>query len=66
MSHKIKQSLIAAVIFFSVAAARADVFTFHVTSETSATLESLGTKFVIGCVVLALGIIGAAVILRKK
>ena len=66
MNLKLKHSLIATLIFGFAAAAHADMVTFHVTAETQATLESLGTKFVIGCVALALGIVGAAIVSRKK
>ena len=49
-----------------VSITRADLITYDITNSISRTAADLGTKFVIGCVVLALGIVIGAVILRKK
>jgi hypothetical protein len=64
MNHQAKRSLIAALIFASVSFARADIVTFD--SSVVTTLQTLGTDFIIGCTVLAVGIIVAVVISRKK
>ena len=66
MTYRFRHLLMAALIALSVATVRADLVTYHITAETSRTLESLGTKFITGCVVLALGIVAAAFISRKK
>jgi hypothetical protein len=52
------------MLFGSVA--RADLVTYNFTEVTSQTLRSLGTSFVSGCALLALGIVIAAFVSRKK
>ena len=64
MNHQAKRSLIAALVFASASFARADLVTFD--SSVVTTLHTLGTDFIIGCTVLAVGIIVAGVISRKK
>ena len=49
-----------------VSTAHAEMITHQLANETSETLESLGRKFIIGCAVLALGMIGSAFVSRKK
>jgi len=66
MSHRFKQLLIAAFIALFGSVARADMITYNLTEVTSQALRSLGTSFVVGCALLALGIVIAAVISRKK
>jgi hypothetical protein len=66
MRYHFRHLLTAALILFSISMVRADTVTYHLTTETSQTLESLGTKFIAGCVVLALGIVSAAFVSRKK
>ena len=66
MSYRFKHPLIAAFVTLSGSVARADMITYNFTEVTSQTLRSLGTSFVVGCAVLALGIVIAAVISRKK
>jgi len=66
MSHRFKHVLTAASITFFGSVARADMITYNFTEVTSQTLRSLGTSFVVGCALLALGIVIAAVISRKK
>ena len=58
--------LIAGFLALSGPAARADLVTYNITEVTSQTLRSLGTSFVVGCSVLALGLVIAAVIWKKK
>lgn len=66
MSHRFKHFLTAAFITLFGSVARADMITHIFTEGTSQTLRSLGTSFVAGCALLALGIVIAAVISRKK
>ena len=66
MNYKSKHLLSAAFILVSAWTARADMVTYHVSPETSNTLENLGTKFLAGCTVLALGIVLAAFVSRRK
>ena len=66
MNHRIKHCLAVAFMMISVSLARADLITFEITASTSRALADLGTKVVISCVVLALGIVIAAVVSRKK
>jgi len=66
MSHRFKHLLTAAFITHFGSVARADMVTYNFTEVTSQTLRSLGTSFVVGCALLALGIVIAAVISRKK
>ncbi len=60
--------LVAALVFGGAALANAEInhYTYDMTRTTADTLESLGSKFVFGCVVLAVAIVAAAVIARKK
>lgn len=66
--HSMRQSyrnlLVPALLIVFTTVARADVISL--TKSASDALENLGTKFVIGCALLALGMIGAAIALRKK
>jgi hypothetical protein len=66
MSHRFKHLLTAAFVTFFGSVARADMNTYNLTEGASQTLRSLGTSFVVGCALLALGIVIAAVISRKK
>jgi hypothetical protein len=68
MNHRVKHILIAAIVLVTASIAHADLitYTYDMSSTTANTLESLGRKFVIGCTVLALGIVAATVISRKK
>ena len=67
MSHQSKQFLItAALIVASASIARAD-FVIHDLGSTAAnTLTALGTDFVVGCAILAAGIVAAVFISKKK
>jgi hypothetical protein len=44
----------------------ADVITLHITNETAKTLTGMGASFVYGCVALALGVVIAFLIQRRK
>lgn len=59
-------TLATAMIPISIGTAHADIVAYHLTAETSRTVESLGTKFIIGCTVLAVGIMAAAFIARPR
>ena len=63
-----KYFLPAAMIMLSASAAQADshVHTYVFTESVAQTLRSIGISFVAGCTVFALGIVAAAVVLKKK
>ena len=66
MNHRFKYLLTAAFIALLSSAARAEMTTFNLTDVTSQTVRGLGTSFVIGCGLLALGLVLAAFISKKK
>lgn len=68
MSHRVRHILIAAIVLVTDSTAQAELinYNYDISSTTANTLESLGTKFVVGCTVLALAIIAAPIISRKK
>ena len=55
-------------LLLSISAARAEVntTTYHLTDTTAQTLRSLGNSFVLGCTLLAIGLVAAAVVLKRK
>jgi hypothetical protein len=65
MKHQTKQTLsIGAVIFASASFARADQIDFS--GDAQHMLHALGIYFVLGCTVLAAGMVVAVVLWRKK
>jgi hypothetical protein len=63
--QQLKYATITPLLFlFCTSIARADFVDFS--NSTSRTLGELGSKFVIGCALLAAGMVGAAFLLRKK
>jgi hypothetical protein len=64
MKYRLRHLLIVGVIFFAAFRARAELVDFDY--DARSTLEHLGTKFIVGCAVIALGIVTAAIISRKK
>lgn len=66
MNHRVTRFLSGALILATAPAAHAELVTYDITQNTASTLESLGTKFVIGCTVLALGIAAAAFFSRRN
>ena len=61
--HLYRHLLVPALLIICTTIARADVI--DLTPSASDALANLGTKFVIGCAFLALGMVGAAAALRE-
>ena len=68
MKNRTHPLLHAAILLLSLSAARAEVntTTYHLTETTAQTLRSLGNSFVLGCTLLAIGLVAAAVVLKRK
>lgn len=66
MNRITKSSLILAASLAATSMASADLMVYEFGARTAQTLDSLGTKFVVGCVVLALGMVAAAALCKKK
>ncbi len=67
MSHQTKRLLIAVgVVGFSTAVARAEIITYDISGTVANTLVRLGTQFVWGCAILAVGIVAAVIISKRK
>jgi hypothetical protein len=58
--------LAAALVVLFAVAAQADIITYEITQHTATTLKSLGNKFFLGCLVIAVAIVATAVIKRKN
>ena len=65
---KLKSTLIpiALLILASTAFVRADVFIHDMGSTAANTLTTLGIDFIIGCAILAAGVVAAVFISKKK
>jgi hypothetical protein len=66
MARRVPHLLSVAIVFGMTTVARAELVTYDVTQDTAGTLESLGTKFVLGCAIIALGIVIAAFFVSRK
>ena len=68
MINPSKRSLLAAaVVLASVSVTRAaDIVVYDLGDRTQETLRTLGMDFVLGCTVLAAGMIGATILFKKK
>ena len=68
MINPSKRSLLAAaVVLASVSVTRAaDIVVYDLGDRTQETLRTLGMDFVLGCTVLAAGMIGASILFKKK
>ena len=58
--------IIGALAIASTSVARADLIIYDMSGSVQSTLRALGTDFVIGCAVLAAGIVAAVIISKKK
>lgn len=59
-----KHWLIVAALLISVASARAEIV--YLGGDTLKVVENLGTKFIYGCALVALGVVCAALVLKKR
>lgn len=66
MNHQFKKLLVAALVFISASFARAEVVTYDLGVSAERTLQTLGTDFVIGCIALAVGMVIAVLISKRK
>ena len=66
MKHQSKLIPIAALILASTVFARANLITYDLSSYAANTLAALGTDFIIGCGILAAGVVAAVFISKKK
>lgn len=66
MRYRFGPILMTATAPLFISTAHADIVTYHLTAETLRTLDSLGAKFITVCVVLAMGMVAAAFVARKK
>lgn len=66
MNKTVKQLVVATVLLLFAFAARANFMELQVVSDTRRTLEGLGNKFIVGCAVLAVGMVVAAFVRRKR
>ena len=66
MKHKSKPLLITSLILASVSFARADIVIHDLGSTAANTLTALGTDFIIGCAILAAGVVSVVFISKKK
>jgi hypothetical protein len=66
MKHQSKLIPIAALILASTAFARADLIIHDMGSTAANTLATLGTDFIIGCAIVAAGVVAAVIISKKK
>lgn len=66
MNRLAKSTLILSILLASASLAYADLIVYDLGSAAARTLKGLGTNFVIGCVVLALGMVVAALICKRK
>ena len=68
MINPSKRSLLAAAVMLaSVSVTRAaDIVVYDLGDRTQETLRTLGMDFVLGCTVLAAGMIGATILFKKK
>lgn len=66
MKHQSNLIPIAAFILVSAASAHADLVIYDVTDRAASTLNALGIDFIIGCVILAGGVVAAVYVSKKK
>lgn len=68
MNYPSKRSLLAAALALaSVSVTRAaDIVVYDLGDRTQETLRTLGMDFVLGCTILAAGVIAATVLFKKK
>ncbi|MES2465821.1 MAG: hypothetical protein V4675_00855 [Verrucomicrobiota bacterium] len=68
MNYPSKRSLLAtALVLASASVTRAaDMVVYDLGDRAHGTLRSLGTDFVLGCTILAAGVIGATVLFKRK
>lgn len=61
-----KYPFLAAILMSTTSLAHADLIVYELGSTASRTLSDLGNSFVVGCIVVAVGLIISAVIAKKK
>ncbi|MGJ8651299.1 MAG: hypothetical protein ACSHX4_13145 [Opitutaceae bacterium] len=61
-----KYPVIAALLLSTTSFAHADLIVYELGSTASKTLSGLGTSFVVGCSVVAVGLVVAAFLAKKK
>jgi len=66
MKYKSKLIPIALLILVSTSFVRADLVIHDMGSTAANTLTTLGTDFIIGCAILAAGVVAAVFISKKK
>ena len=68
MNYPSKRSLLAAaLVLASVSITRAaDIVVYDLGDRAHETLRTLGMDFVLGCTILAAGVIGATILYKKK
>ena len=66
MQTRSKRIVIAALMLASACGARAEIVVHELGSTAANTLHSLSRNVLIGCIVLAIGIVAAAFISKKK
>ena len=67
MRYELKRFLIAGVVaVVSTAIARAEIIIHDIGSTAANTLTKLGSQFVLGCAILAVGIVAAVFISKRK
>jgi hypothetical protein len=67
MTNHFKNVLLASILLLgSTSIARAELVVYDLGNSAARTLQGLGTAFIMGCTVLAIGAIVAAFVSRKK
>ena len=61
-----KYPVIAALLLSTTSFAHADLIVYELGSTASKTLSGLGTSFVLGCAILAVGLVASSFIAKKK
>lgn len=66
MNHRMMSSIVGTALLLTTLSARADLVVYDISQNVSRTVLGLGGRFVAGCAILAVGMVVAAIILRRK